>query len=54
MSGVANLSPAPALTALNNFNALNWKKLIACVISAVKWLKNVIALITVMDLINHY
>ncbi len=25
VSGVANPSPAPALTALNNFNALSWK-----------------------------
>ncbi len=25
VSGVANTSPAPALTALNIFNALNWK-----------------------------
>ncbi len=25
MSGVANLGSAPALTALNNFNALTWK-----------------------------
>ncbi len=26
MSGLANSSPAPALTALNNFNELNLKK----------------------------
>ncbi len=31
VSGVAKPSPAPALIALNIFNALNWKKLIACV-----------------------
>ncbi len=33
MSGVANPSPAPVLTAFNNFDALNWKnwKKIACV-----------------------
>ncbi len=28
---VANLSPAPALIALNIFNALNWKEIIGCV-----------------------